>query len=448
MITYTGLDVHKRVVEACVLDEGGTIVHRERFDLTPAYLVRFAQEHISREGKVVVEATTNTWAIVRLLTPHCGEVVVSNPLKTKAIAQAKVKTDKVDALVLAQLLRCDFLPRVWQPDEATAELRRLTSHRASLVAERTAVKNRMHAVLAQRLLTPPVPALFSAKGLAWLKIVPLDDEGRLLIDSDLRLLAGVEAEIAHFDQVLAHKGYADPRVRLLMTLPGVDIGVAQTLLAALGDESRFKDGHHAAGYLGLVPRTKQSAEHCYHGPITKAGNSHARWMLIQAAQHVRLHPGPLGVFFRRLAKKKNYNVAVVAAARKLVVIAWHMLTNNEPYRYAQPRSTETKLSRLRVKATGQRRKTGPAAGTAAAKTKSGRRTRRVPALAELCQSEGLPPLGPVPAGEARTVALTGTAAYVASLGHQQRLVRGRTGGQTRSSQRPQDATVENMEGGV
>jgi hypothetical protein len=111
-----------------------------------------------------------------------------------------------------------------------------------------------------------------------------------------------------------------------------------------------------------VPSIKQSAEHCYHGPITKAGRGHTRWMLIQAAQHVRLHPGPLGVFFRRLAKKKNYNVAVVAAARKLVVIAWHMLTKNEPYRYAQPKPTQSKLQRLRVKATGQRRKSGPKKG--------------------------------------------------------------------------------------
>src|SRR5207302_11482476 len=130
------------------------------------------------------------------------------------------------------------------------------------------------------------------------------------------------------------------------------VTVAQTVLAALGDVGRFPDGDHAASYLGLVPSTKQSAEHCYHGPITKAGNGHARWVLIQAAQHLRLHPGPLGVFFRRLAKKQNYNVAVVATARKLVVIAWHLLTNNEPYRYAQPRSTEGKLQRLRVKATG------------------------------------------------------------------------------------------------
>ena len=105
MIKYAGLDVHKRVVEACVLDAEGQILMRERFDLSPSKLSRFARRYLGAEAKVAVEATTNTWAIVRLLKPHVGEVVVSNPLATKAIAQAKVKTDKVDALVLANRLR-------------------------------------------------------------------------------------------------------------------------------------------------------------------------------------------------------------------------------------------------------------------------------------------------------------------------------------------------------
>src|SRR5208282_136220 len=162
MIPYVGLDVHKRVVEACVLDEGGTVVHRQRFDLTVPNLVGFARKHITAQGKVVVEATTNTWAVVRILKPHCGEVVVSNPLQTKAIAQAKVKTDKVDALVLAQLLRCDFLPRVWQPDEATRRLRELTGRRSALVGQRTMMRNRIHSVLAMRLIEVSRKKLFDA----------------------------------------------------------------------------------------------------------------------------------------------------------------------------------------------------------------------------------------------------------------------------------------------
>jgi transposase len=415
MVRYVGLDVHKRVVQACVLDAAGQVVLEQRFALSRTQLLRFAQSQLSAEDRVVVEATTNTWAVVAVLKPLVAEVVVSNPLTTRAIATAKVKTDKVDAHVLAQLLRCDFLPRVWEPDAGTQELRRLCSRRASLVADRTAIKNRLHAVLAMRLLVPPVDALFSSKGLAWLRGLELDSEGRLLLDSDLRLLEHVQAEIDGIEQLLIGKAHAEPRVKLLMTLPGVDYTVGQALLAALGDIGRFRDGDHAASYLGLAPSTRQSAEHCYHGPITKRGNGHARWMLVQAAQHLATHPGPLGVFFRRLAKRKNRNVAVVATARKLVVIAWHMLRRNEPYRYAQPRPTETKLQRLRVKATGSKRKTGPKPGQGAAKLGPGIKTRTIKALAQVCQEEGLPQPAAPPPGEARTVAESGTAAFVQGL---------------------------------
>lgn len=415
MIRYIGLDVHKRIVEACALDEHGEVVLRQRFNLSQETLVDFASTRLTKEDRVVLEATTNTWMVVKTLKQFVGEVAVSNPLATKAIASAKVKTDKVDALVLAQLLRLDYLPRVWEPDEATQELRRRCSRHAALVADRTTVKNRIHAVLAMRLLVPPVTQLFAVKGLAWLRKVALDEEGRFMIDSDLRLLEHIEQEIAAVDRGLVQKAHEDPRVKLLMTQPGVDFLVAQTVLAALGDIQRFRDGDHAASYLGLVPSTKQSAQHCYHGSITKHGNGHARWMLVQAAQHVRNHPGPLGVFFRRLAKKKNHNVAVVATARKLVVIAWHMLTNNEPYRYAQPRPTQIKLARLRIKATGARRQGSTRGKKRSPSYGSGAQTLTIKSLAQAYQEEGLPVLGPPPLGEADTVRQSGTEAFVASL---------------------------------
>ncbi|MEW6369065.1 MAG: transposase [Acidobacteriota bacterium] len=137
---------------------------------------------------------------------------------------------------------------------------------------------------------------------------------------------------------------------------------------------------HFASYLGLVPAPRASANHCYHRPITKQGRTHTRWMSIKAAQHLADHPGPLGQFFRRLLKKKNRNIAVVAVARKPAVIAHHMLKNNEPYRYALPDSTGQKLARLRSQTTGQRRKSGQSK-EAAEKRRVGTRSRTVPSLA-------------------------------------------------------------------
>jgi transposase len=412
-IRYVGLDVHKRVVEACLVDGAGHVVRRERFALNRRTLTTFATQVLRPGDHVALEATTNCWAVADALRPHVARVVVSNPMATKAIALAKVKTDKVDAHVLAQLLRCDFLPEVWPPDEATRRLRELTCRRSALVGQRTMMRNRIHSVLAMRLIEAP-RKLFNAEGLEWLKTVELDDQARLLVDSDLAQLEFLQQQIEALDGELARRGHARPEVKLLMTLPGVDTGTAQALLAAWGDVGRFPDADHAASYLGLVPSTKQSAEHCYHGPITKRGNRHARWMLIEAAQHLDTHPGPLGHFFRRLARKKNRNVAVVAGARKLALIGWLMLKANEPYRYALPKTTESKLAKLRVKATGQRRRGGCGPGIKPqAKLPGGSRT--IKSLAGVCALEGLPAPQPLSPGEQRVVAETGCAEFVAQI---------------------------------
>src|SRR5215510_12938013 len=161
---YVGLDVHKHVVVTCILGTRGQVFGRHQVPCTRAGLPRFARQHLRSTDRVVLEATANTWEVVNLLKPFVAEVVVSNPLRTKAIAEAKIKTDKVDALVLAQLLRCDFLPRVWEPGPDTQSLRRLTARRASLVMDKTAIKNRIHALLHQRLIAAPVKDVFSGPG--------------------------------------------------------------------------------------------------------------------------------------------------------------------------------------------------------------------------------------------------------------------------------------------
>jgi transposase len=421
---FAAFDIHLKSVEAVLTDDAGAILLRRNFPATREAILEFARRHLSREHRVALEATFHTWAIAALLEPFVAEVVVSNPLRTRAIAEAKIKTDRVDATVLVHLLRLDYLPRVWQPDPATRDLRRATTERANLVADRTRLKNRIHAVLHQRLLVPPKGDLFSPANLRWLGQLELDPAARESLDRHLRQLAYLETEIADQKSTLARQAYADSRVKLLMTLPGVDFTVAQSLLAAWGEVRRFPSAEKAAAYLGLVPSTHQSADHCYHGPITKQGRAHSRWLLVQAAQHLDRHPGPLGVFFRRIARKKNRNVAVVATAHKLALIAWYMLRHDQPYRYAQPRTVEAKFTRLRVGVTGQRKRTGSPKGSPQPATRgTGVRTRAVPALDEIYAGEGLPPLMPLPAGERRMLDQTGTAQHAQTIRHRTRVPR-------------------------
>lgn len=422
MPRYIGVDAHKRSLEVCILDAQGAVLERHQVPCGRETIETFCARHLEPADRLAIEATFHTWALVDRIAPAVASVTVSNPLRTKAIASAKIKTDKVDAEVLAQLLRCDFLPEVWVPDADTRRHRQLTHRRAALVQDRTAVKNRIHSTLAARLIAVPMARLFDARGLEWLRTLELDSDGRSFLDSDLRLLEAVEREIAQLEADIAPLAHRHQQVRLLMTLPGVDFVVALGLLAAWGDIRRFDDPDKAASALGLAPSTRQSGDHPgYHGPITEHGNVHARWLLVQAAQHLDKHPGPLGVFFRRLAARKNRNVAVVATARKLATIAWWMLTRNEPYRYAVPKTVDAKLLRLRIRATGQRLKSRVPKGTPRSpRYGSGQGVRRIPPLDEVLDQQQLPATTPVdrlPTGELRILQDTDSLDFARSLHH-------------------------------
>jgi transposase len=412
---FVGVDLHKKAATFHVLSQDGTSLGSGSFDVRPDSIRAFAADHLRPTDHLAVEVTSNTWAFVRLVKPYVAKVVVSNPMKTKAIAEANIKTDKVDALVLAQLLRCDYLPSVWVPTPPVEDSRALAARRTALVNQRTAIRNRIHAVLARRLIKAPAVGLFTDKGLAWLKTVELDPLDRALINADLALLDALAQQSVAIDVMIVNESYADADIQLLMTMPGVDYTIAHALKATLADVSRFPSPDKAASYLGLVPSVKQSAGKCYIGSITKAGASQVRWLLIQAAQCVGRHPGPLGAFFRKLERRKNRNVAVVATARKMVTIAWHMLKNKEPYRYAIPRSTDEKLAALRVRATGAKRKTGPPKGSKPAPKLAAGKTRTVPSLDEVYDRQGLPGRPPRTDGEQRMIHESGTEEYVASL---------------------------------
>jgi len=141
--------------------------------------------------------------------------------------------------------------------------------------------------------------LFSKRGIVWLRQLPLTEEEALTRDSDLRLLEQTEIEILELEERLVREAWQDEKVRLVMSIPGIDYTVAQTCLAAIGDISRFPSAEKLSTYFGLNPSTRQSGGHCYYGPITKQGTAHARWLLVQAAQHLDQYCGPLGQSMRR-----------------------------------------------------------------------------------------------------------------------------------------------------
>jgi len=404
MLRFVGCDVHKRTAVFTMLRMDGKVEATHTVTVTRESLAHFAEHHLSGEDRLAMEATTNTWAVAELLRPHVKEIVIGNPLRTRAIAEAKIKTDKVDSRVLAELLRADYLPSVWQPGPDTQRLRRLTHRRAALVSDRTRLKNRLHSILHHCLIPLPSIDLFSKAGRTWLKELSLPEQEAAARDSDLRLLELTEQEITQIEQKLVREAWQDEKVRLLMSIPGIDYTVAQTCLAAIGDVSRFANAKKLTSYLGLNPSTRQSATHCVHGPITKQGNAHARWLLVQAAQHFGLNRGPLGQTMRSIIRRKNRKVAVVACARKLAVLVWHVLSSGEPFRYAPPKSLEAKYARLRLRATGKRRQGGVPKGSPRSAQYGQGRTRAIPSLTQVLEQNGLPAVAPLPRGERNMLA--------------------------------------------
>lgn len=300
---------------------------------------------------VVLESTAMTWAIAELLAAHAGRVTVSNPMRTRAIASAKVKTDKIDARVLAQLGAADFLPEVWAPDEATRALRRRIAHRSSLVRQRTRLRNQVHAVLARNLIDAPVTDVFGQAGRRWLADVLLAEHEREQVDSNLRLHDALEGEIELVERQFAEQALARGDVRHLMTIPGVGAITALAMVAVIGDVTRFPGPRQLVGYLGLDPRVRQSGEKAArHGHISRAGQAHARGLLIEAAHTAIRTPGPLRAFHARIAARRGKQIAICATARKLAVLAWHLLSKDEDYRYGAPTITQRKLRNLQRQA--------------------------------------------------------------------------------------------------
>jgi transposase len=344
-----GLDVHRDFCEVAIV-EAGEVSSAGRIETTPAMLELFAQS-LCVSDRVVLEVTGNAWEIARILEPHVGEVLVVHPGDT-GIRQARAKTDRLDARALAKLLAAGSLDGLWMPDEQTRAMRRRLARRSQLVRARTRAKNECHAVLVRRLIKKPaVSDLFGLAGRQWLREVELPLEERETVDGCLRQIEFLDQEIAEVETQVARDALVSPEIKRLMTVPGVNVIVAATFLAAVGDVGRFPTPRQLVGYLGLDPRVRQSGSTpARHGRISKQGSASARHALVEASWSVVRQPGPLHAFYQRIRARRGHQVAVVAAARKLACLFWCMLTRREDYAYQQPSLTRKKLRRLELAA--------------------------------------------------------------------------------------------------
>jgi len=344
------LDVHQGFCEVAIREDGKTrsagrvATGRDTLELFAGSL--------SPTDEVVMEATGPAMEIARIIEPHVARVVVANAQDVRAISHARVKSDRFDARTLAELLAAGMLEPVWVPDVETSGLRRRVARRAALVRQRTRAKNEIHATLSRCLLgRSPFSDLFGKEGRVWLGEQELGTEEQETVAGCLRQIDFLDAEVAQIDQKLSGWASGSKDAHRLMSIPGVGAGVAVTLMAAIGDISRFDSPRALVAYLGLDPKVRQSGdEPPRHGRISKRGNAQARSVLVEAAWVAVRQPGPLRAFGERIRARKGGQVAAVAVARKLACLCWQLLTKGEDYAYAQPSRVRAKLRRVELDA--------------------------------------------------------------------------------------------------
>jgi transposase len=353
-----GLDLHRDFCEVAICEDG-VVRSAGRVEMAPEGIEALAAS-LEASDRVALEVSGGAWEVARILEPQVERVVVVSPDDT-GIAQARTKTDRLDARTLASLLWRGELEAVWMPDERARVLRRRLARREQLVRTRTRVKNEVHAVLMRRLKgKPPCSDLFGVKGRKWLRGLSLPPEEVETVQAALRQIAFLDREIEQVERMVAKQMLSWPEAKRLMTVPGVNLIAAATFLAAVGDIARFRDSGKLVAYLGLDPRVRQSGEQpARSGGISKRGSVSARWALVEATWSVVNQPGPLRAFYLRVRARRGHGKAIVAAARKLAVLFWCMLTRGHDYAHQQPSLTAQKLRRLELAAGAPVRKGKP-----------------------------------------------------------------------------------------
>jgi len=330
---HAGIDMHKEFLMVTVLDEeGGEVVSPRRIPTSGLCIEEFFGEFAPEEITAVLEAGPNWYWLCDQLDELGIQNRLAHPLKTKAIASARIKTDKIDSHTLADLSRADLIAESYKPDIKTRYLRELMRGRSFMVNLRTGLKNRVHSILAKVNVKNPYSDLFGIGGMGFLASLALPGVYRDSLDSYLEVIESLNGEIKGAEKKAARALEGSPEARLLSTIPGVGLITSLMITAEMGDVSRFGSHRQLCSFAGLVPSTWQSGGTTRHGRITRQGSRWLRFALVEACRHAVARPGPLADFYGRLAKRKGKSTAKVAAARKLGTYVYYMLRDGKDYR--------------------------------------------------------------------------------------------------------------------
>lgn len=331
---YIGVDLHKKMCFVTVMDITGKIKKQTEVPTDADKVRKFFSKY--RGASVAVESTMNWMPFYENLESLGCNVVLSNPLQTKAIAAARIKNDKVDSKVLSDLLRTNYLPTAYIQPRAIRDLKELVRERVHFVETRTRIKNKIHSVLFKTNSQHSFTNLYGKAGMAWLKDLELRDIYRQELDRYLETLSHLNGQVDKISAIIENTAKLDFDCKLLMTIPGISYYSALMIKSEIGDIGRFKCAAKLCSYAGLIPSTYASADKVRHGRITKRGSKWLRKTIIDAVTSGSRNPNRIAAFYRKLKKNKGTGKAKVAAGRKLCSIIFAILTDQVPFQDFAP----------------------------------------------------------------------------------------------------------------
>jgi transposase len=306
-----GIDVHKKRCQACLKDQQGRLIEELSFQNNPEGItqIRTLLANYS-EAKVTLESTGNLWTRIydELNKEPTLKVILTNPYKTRIIAEAKIKNDRMDARVLADLVRADLVAESYVPEPEIRQQRALLRQRRAFVEDTVSIKNRIHNQLDKYNLKPEFSDIFGKQGREWLRTLQLPPNEKIILTINLDQLESLEHAIDKLTTQIAKEAVDRPDVKLLIGFTGIDYYSAMLLINEIGDIHRFPTADKLVSYAGLAPSQRQSADHTFHGHITHQGNKYIRWILIEAAQHAARFGPQLKPFYQRIAALVRLNL--------------------------------------------------------------------------------------------------------------------------------------------
>lgn len=351
-MNYIGIDLHRRFSQFYVYDDQKNTESTQRINNDKPAIQQFL-EPLGDECKIAVEATGNWYWLVDLLQDLDLEVRLANPLQTKVIAHARAKNDKIDARMLAHLLRTNLLPTCWIPEKEERNMRELLRIRLRLLRFRTQHKNYLRSILAKFNITIDYRNIWRGSGRDVLEtyITPTERQTlehitlptpyREATKQVLRNIDFLSDQIEYWEKIINNQADQSADAQHLLTVPGIGKLSALTILYETGPVDRFPCAKHYASYAGMVPRTMISANKHRHGHLFKQSNMYLKRIYIETAKHI-LHTQHSDIrlrdFHNRLSKRKGNGIATVALARKIAMIVYHMLKEKIDFATAMTRN--------------------------------------------------------------------------------------------------------------